>query len=768
MNETGSRIAGGMTSRHPNQTRQAVMDRLRHRIGQYRKRHSDCQNKYAQSLPAVQDMERQEAMNLHKRALDSRSRIMNVNGKAAKQNDGEGKLEPQQQLANGYDKSTNAILHIREQILLKKRKHEQNMNSALNSFTPSNDENSNLGGECLSKFQRQEGVLLQASEGSNGVASVNQARQVDHTSAQLNPTHFGARDNKYIHDGSMSAPRMSNTIGSETYANGAQQLSSSPFAPPDFKQEKPVIVSCEEPTHPNGGTGTLVNGLNQASAPCAKLNLPAGQEYIRQELDYFDHVIQARFNEDGAPAQTIQHQTSASVPSCDDDRGQVPENQLGGHHPKSHQLKEFARKSQLAQAQQVVPYSDNQDHANHQFPHQHASQYALGSAGHQSPSIQHRFAAGKYHGSMPLMSSEQQQLLQEPNHPVASVAGGFTRHFESPHQQRGSAPQSRQQQQQQSFYDFPQNSLPSSKLSHMPSQAQHLYSQRFQNQSVLPTSQGAGLVRPIGSHTLSRYSMPRSQPHYQRQTSMPPLQGQTFLNSDSQYQQQVAGFQGDQSGFSNPVTELTATYHYQRRNSFPIYRNSNQQPENLHYGMQQNLGSSQASLLRGVLQNPSQSIPTDRDFVVGPNMGMPSSTAMQTGPLLSGRPLSANPDLNPGVPRSQHSSILFRGSVSQQSSSVLQQGAKFQAASNARKVPPESSYSVLNPTSAVHREMNERQTSVTVNDAHFNAYSPLNALDKAPSFTSLLEQSAINQGNLETTYTGSIPNLDLLGEILGQ
>lgn len=90
------------------------MDRLRHRIGQYRKRHSDCQNKYAQSLPAVQDMERQEAMNLHKRALDSRSRIMNVNGKAAKQNDGEGKLEPQQQLANGYDKSTNAILHIRE------------------------------------------------------------------------------------------------------------------------------------------------------------------------------------------------------------------------------------------------------------------------------------------------------------------------------------------------------------------------------------------------------------------------------------------------------------------------------------------------------------------------------------------------------------------------------------------------------------------------------------------------------------------------------
>lgn len=114
MNETGPRTAGGMTSRHPNQTHQAVMDRLRQRFSQYRKRHTDCQNKYEQSLPAVQDIERQEVMNLHKRAMDSRNRIMNVNGKATKPNDGEGKLEPQQQLPNGFEKSTNAILHIRE------------------------------------------------------------------------------------------------------------------------------------------------------------------------------------------------------------------------------------------------------------------------------------------------------------------------------------------------------------------------------------------------------------------------------------------------------------------------------------------------------------------------------------------------------------------------------------------------------------------------------------------------------------------------------
>lgn len=114
MNEAGSRTIGGMTSRHSNQTHQDVIDRIRQRVSGYRKRHSECQNKYAHSLPKLHDLERQEAMNLRKRAVD-RNRIINVNGKATKQNDGEGKLDPQQQqITNGFDKSSNAILHIRE------------------------------------------------------------------------------------------------------------------------------------------------------------------------------------------------------------------------------------------------------------------------------------------------------------------------------------------------------------------------------------------------------------------------------------------------------------------------------------------------------------------------------------------------------------------------------------------------------------------------------------------------------------------------------
>jgi len=769
MSETSSRTAAGMSSpRHSNQTHQAVMDRLRHRIGGYRKHHATCENKYAQSLSAVHDIEKQEGMTLYQRALDNRNRsIMNVNGKATKQNDGEGKVEPQQQLPNGLDKSTNAILHIREQLLQKKRKHEQNMNSSLNSFAPSNDDN-NRGGEYVSKFQRQDGVLLQAPEGSNSVASVDDTHQVDHTSTQIHQSHFDVGDNSYIHDGSMNTPRISTTIGSESYANGSQPgLSSASFARPDFKQEKSVIVSCEEPTPSKNGPGTLTTGLNQVPGQSSKFHSQAGQEYIQQELEFFDHIIQARFNEDGAPVQAVQQQANPSLPAYVDDRNQLPENQLGGHHPKSHQLKEFARKSQLAQAQQVVPYIDSQDHANHQFPSQ---QYGLGSAGQQSTGLQRPYSTGKYSGRMPMIPSDQQQMLQEQNHPVVSIAGGFPRQYEALQYQRGPSTQSQQQQQQQqSFYGFSQNSLPSPKLSHMPPQVQQLYSPRFQSEPVQSTSQGAVLVQPVASQDLVRYSMPRSQPQYQRQNSMPPLQNQTFLNSNSQYQRQVAGFQGDQSGFSNPAVDLAAAYHYQRRNSFPIYRNNTQPPGNLSHGMQQNLASSQTSLLRGVLQNPSQSGPADRDsFVVNPNMGMPSSSPIQTGPLLTGRPPSANADLNPGVPRSQHSSIMYRSNASQQSTSGFQQGGKFHASNDARKVPPDSSYSVLTPASAPLRDMNERRPSGAGSDVQFNAYSPLNALDKAPSFTSLLEQSAVNQGNLETTYTGSIPNLDLLGEILGQ
>ena len=127
------------------------------------------------------------------------------------------------------------------------------------------------------------------------------------------------------------------------------------------------------------------------------------------------------------------------------------------------------------------------------------------------------------------------------------------------------------------------------------------------------------------------------------------------------------------------------------------------------------------------MPNASQNMnPPDRDsFIMNPNLNMSLSSTIQSSSLLTGK-----------------------------SPTTI---GKFQGTGNARKGTLDGNMPVLTPTSVALGDMNERR-------AQFSAYLPLNALDKAQSLTSLLEQSAINKGNLETTYTGSIPNLDLLGD----
>lgn len=101
MGDTGAK----MTSRH-----QAVVDRLRTRIGQYRKHHLDVQSKYESSLPAMEKKDRHQAMVLQQRVLVDRERKL-LKGK---QQDGEIKPE---QPPNGVDtKSTNAILQVKHYI----------------------------------------------------------------------------------------------------------------------------------------------------------------------------------------------------------------------------------------------------------------------------------------------------------------------------------------------------------------------------------------------------------------------------------------------------------------------------------------------------------------------------------------------------------------------------------------------------------------------------------------------------------------------------
>ena len=644
------------------------------------------------------------------------------------------------------------------------------------------NDDSNQSSECLqSKYQRQDdvhalhgGVLLQpqSSQHENTNSAAGSAHQVAHSTANTgHPSTFPGRNSPFVREGSMNSSLISNSVGvhgSDTFTNGTQVLSPSSFPPPDFKQEKNVSVSCEGSTHSSSVSGSLVNGLDQGSCQDSKLNLQAG-EYLQQELKYFESVVKSFAVENTSSSQQPIEQTNVSggpgIPDCDDGiRNTASDNQLRlGHQSQSLQLQKFARQSQLARAQHGGPFMDGQDHRNPQFQRQQSPQFPLGCVSQPRSGLRHQYTAGTFTSQVPPISTEQPQMFQDYNQAEVTIAGSFPGHLS--YQRSLSSPAS-----QHSLYRYSQDGLATAKLSHMPSQVQpRLYSHKFQSRPAIPVSQGPVSVRPISTlDVATRYAMTQSQLHYQRQTSVPTVQGQTFVDSESQFQQQVRGFHGNQTAFSGP-SDPSASYHYQRRNSFPIYQRTNGQPHgNFPQGMLQGMGSSQANLLRGVLQ-ASSTIPGERNaYLMNPNIGLPTSTAMQTGLQIAGRTSSVNGDLAPRVPRSQESAVLYRGNMSRhQSASVLQLERDFQGSTNTRKGVPEGSLPVFSGASVVLGDMSERQSTGTNSD-HISGFSPLGVLDKAPSFTSLLEQSAISPGNLETTYTGSIPNLDLLGEILGQ
>lgn len=94
-----------MTPKH-----RVVVDKLRERLVQYRKRHSACQSKQERSLAVLEDQERHEAMMLlNKRPLEGRNNTKLFNAKM-KQQDSMPKMEHP---SNGLElKSTNAILQV--------------------------------------------------------------------------------------------------------------------------------------------------------------------------------------------------------------------------------------------------------------------------------------------------------------------------------------------------------------------------------------------------------------------------------------------------------------------------------------------------------------------------------------------------------------------------------------------------------------------------------------------------------------------------------
>ena len=104
----GDSSASITTPRH-----QAVVNRLRERISQYRKHNQVCQAKYEASLPLRQAHDRQDAVLLYQRALEGRNKLMH-NMKAKQQEPG-SKTCKQDQPPNGLEKSAStasAILQV--------------------------------------------------------------------------------------------------------------------------------------------------------------------------------------------------------------------------------------------------------------------------------------------------------------------------------------------------------------------------------------------------------------------------------------------------------------------------------------------------------------------------------------------------------------------------------------------------------------------------------------------------------------------------------
>lgn len=88
-----------------------VVVKLRERLEQYRRRHSDCQTKQERSLAVMENQERHEAIMLQQRVLEGRNLKL---GNKIKQQD----LSKMEHTANGIElKSTNAILQVQFEVI---------------------------------------------------------------------------------------------------------------------------------------------------------------------------------------------------------------------------------------------------------------------------------------------------------------------------------------------------------------------------------------------------------------------------------------------------------------------------------------------------------------------------------------------------------------------------------------------------------------------------------------------------------------------------
>ena len=475
------------------------------------------------------------------------------------------------------------------------------------------------------------------------------------------------------------------------------------------------------------------------------------------------------------------------------------------HQPGSLQLQEMARQSaQLAQANQARS-QQRMTESQQRISLSHLQQLQLErikaanhSAQQQQQQQQHNAVTQHQQGSVPSYFQSQfpqnqyrQASFEDQNQTATHASSSYS----AVHYQRTMQVQ---QAGQQGLYGFPgQIQNVAQKLTHQTMQEKsQVYAQQRNSRQLLMQQQqqqqqqqqgqitGYETVpqnRPVPMQELSvPYSMGmrlanQSSPVYQRQHSMPHMSSHAYPQQN--FYQQPATYQAKEQTatlLQQAKQQQLPQYNnlYQRRHSFPFNRSVSQPAEGFSVGMQDAYSPvnhvnpqlrgqplMQQNALEGRASMTQSSLVTQNKPVFSGVRPMHTPTSY---PITPGRMLQSAP--NQTASKNHYNLSHMPSSQATRNFGVEGGSADY------NRIQRENSFGGYQPP----------DVPVTSTDSQFSPFSSPRTLEKAPSFTSLLsqanpgelgsllDQASANPGNLETTFSGSIPNLDLLGEILGQ
>ena len=599
----------------------------------------------------------------------------------------------------------------------------------------------------------------------------------------------------------------------------------------EFKQENQVTVSCDASNSNNlHETMSASQPLAHSSVELRatkSLNFVKGKngsQHLKEQLDDFERILKNYQNSEGT--KRTNNGQSSGLESQQQQQKQLQTTQLKQSDPMSRsstqeQVNDRNAHVSVNSSLQNVPYRQSGSLHLQEMARQSAHLAQANQVRTQqriTESQQQRL--GFNHNIQQQLQLERikqaSQSVQQQQNSVSQTqqtAGNVSSYFHSPFSQNQYRPGFEDQSQnadvtrvstgysavhyqrtlqamqngQQGMYGF-SGQQAMQKLTHTMQEKSQMYAQQHNNrQLMLQQQQGqlAGFEAVPQARQLSLQELPsmpysvgmqlanQSSPVYQRQHSMPHMASNTY-QQQSFYNSQSSTFKTKEQ--TAPAIQQSdqqvPTYnsHQQRRHSFPFNRSLNQPTDNFLPNMQD------AYSMVNHINPQSRGTAFVQQNVLDIRHNVPQSSVGTQNKLGS---------------RQVHSPVSYSTNIAGRS--LLQSTPNQTASKNHCKLSQMSSSQVnhnfpINNSNDFNRIQRDNsfssyQTSeapVTSSSSQFAPFSSTPTLEKAPSFTSLLSQASVgelgplfdqasnNSSNLETTFSGSIPNLDLLDGILGQ